>query len=93
MVQTCPMWWRVWREKRIFTQTVFQALSSVYDTQILIATHSPLILGLASLDDLLCFGRTEEGATDIVAGREHPRLRDWQGTLDLSTLFAAGVLG
>ena len=74
-------------------QTVFQALSSVYDTQILIATHLPLILGLASLDDLLCFGRTEEGATDIVAGREHPRLRDWQGTLDLSTLFAAGVLG
>ncbi len=74
-------------------QTVFQALSSVYDAQILVATHSPLILGLASLEDLLCFGRTEEGATDIVSGRGHPRLRDWQGALDLSTLFAAGVLG
>ena len=29
----------------------------------------------------------------FVRGNEHPLLRDWRGTLDLGTLFAAGVLG
>ncbi len=74
-------------------ETVFQSLRSVYRAQILLATHSPVILGMASPDDLLCFARTPEGVTDIIAGREHPRLKQWQGALDLSTLFATGVLG
>lgn len=37
--------------------------------------------------------RDEHGATDIVPGNLHPRLRDWQQSSDLGTLFAAGVLG
>jgi len=74
-------------------ETVFQALSSIYSAQVFLATHSPVVLGMARLDDLLCFGRTQEGATDIVTGRDHPRLRQWKGALDLSSLFAAGVLG
>ncbi|WP_459941249.1 methylation-associated defense system AAA family ATPase MAD3 [Deferrisoma palaeochoriense] len=74
-------------------ETVFQALSSVYGAQIFLATHSPVVLGMAELDDLLCFGRTEEGATDIVAGCDHPRVKQWKGSLDVSSLFAAGVLG
>ena len=74
-------------------ETVFQALSSVYGAQVLLATHSPVILGMASLNDLLCFARDTEGATDVVSGTEHPSLKAWKGTLDLSSLFAAGVLG
>jgi len=74
-------------------ETVFQALSSVYGAQVLLATHSPVILGMASLNDLLCFARDTEGATDVVSGTEHPSLKVWKGTLDLSSLFAAGVLG
>lgn len=74
-------------------ETVFQALSSVYGAQVLLATHSPLVLGMAKVDDLLCFARDESGATDIVPGREHPRLKEWKGTLDLSSLFAGGILG
>ena len=74
-------------------ETVYQALSSVYGAQVLLATHSPVILGMANLDDLLCFARDMDGATDVISGIDHPSLKAWKGTLDLSSLFAAGVLG
>lgn len=74
-------------------ETVFQALSSAYEGQILCATHSQVILSLAELEQVLCFARTEDGATDIVRGSDHPILRDWKRGTDLGTLFATGVLG
>lgn len=74
-------------------ETVFQSLSSVYDAQILLATHSPVILGIADLKDVLCFAKTQDGITDIVSGDRHPLLADWQGESNLSTLYASGVLG
>jgi predicted ATPase len=73
-------------------ETVYQSLSSVYGAQVLCATHSPVVLGMASPAHLLCFTKAEDGATEIVAGSRHPRLRDWKGAVDLGTLFAAGVL-
>jgi len=74
-------------------EALFQSLSSVYDAQILMATHSPIILSLADADKVLCFAKTSDGATDIVRGSEHPALRDWRGETNLGVLFAAGVLG
>ncbi len=74
-------------------ETMLQSLSSVYQAQVLLATHSPVVLSLVDPKDLLCFAKTSEGATDIVLGNDHPALRDWRGETSLSTLFAAGVLG
>jgi predicted ATPase len=74
-------------------ETLFQSLSSVYDAQILLATHSPVILSIVKADDVLCFAKTEEGATDIVSGSQHPALREWRGEENLGVIFAAGVLG
>ncbi len=74
-------------------ETMFQSLSSVYEAQILLATHSPVILSVVAAADVLCFAKTTEGATDIVAGNAHPALKDWKGETNLSVLFAAGVLG
>ena len=74
-------------------ETVYQSLASVYDAQLLMASHSPVILGCASPDVVMCFAKNDEGATDIVMGRNHPRLQEWQGETDLGTLFASGVLG
>lgn len=74
-------------------ETVVRSLSHVYDAQVLLATHSPLILGLVEPSQLLCFAKDEEGATDIVRGDEHPMLREWERSTDLGLLFAAGVLG
>jgi energy-coupling factor transporter ATP-binding protein EcfA2 len=59
----------------------------------LVATHSPVILSIASLGQVLCFAKTSEGATDIVRGNDHPGLKHWKGEVDLGTLFASGVLG
>jgi predicted ATPase len=74
-------------------ETVWQSLQSVYGAQVLLATHSPVILSLAAPRSILCFGRDKEGATDIVRGSDHPRLSAWRQETDLGTLFAAGVLG
>jgi AAA15 family ATPase/GTPase len=74
-------------------ETIFQSLVSVYDAQILMATHSPVILGISNVQDVLCFAKTTEGATDIVAGNLHPALARWKGETNLGVLFAAGVLG
>ncbi|MGD0088319.1 MAG: AAA family ATPase [Planctomycetota bacterium] len=74
-------------------ETAYMSLSSVYDAQILLATHSPVIVSLAEADKVLCFKKTESGATDIVLGSEHPELSDWKGEPNLSVLFASGVLG
>ncbi|NMA45087.1 MAG: AAA family ATPase [Lentisphaerae bacterium] len=74
-------------------ETVFQSLSSVYEAQVLLATHSPVILSVAEADKVLCFKKTDSGATDIVRGDAHPALRNWRGGINLGDLFAAGVLG
>ncbi len=74
-------------------ETVYQSLSSVYSAQMLLATHSPVLLCMADPSEILCFSRDQEGATDIVSGDDHPRLREWRDKLDLGTLFASGMLG
>jgi len=74
-------------------ESMVQSLSSVYDAQILLATHSPVILSSVKAEDVLCFAKTGEGATDIVIGSKHPALHEWRGETNLSVIFAAGVLG
>lgn len=73
--------------------TMYDSLSSVYSAQVLLASHSPVILNASQPKGILCFAQDETGATDIVPGSEHPKLREWRGTVNLGTLLAAGVLG
>lgn len=73
-------------------EAVVQSLSSIYDSQVLLATHSPDVARLVTVDQLLCFSRDENGGTDVVAGSAHPRLRGWTGTMDLGLLLGSGVL-
>jgi predicted ATPase len=74
-------------------ETVLQSLSSMYQSQVLVATHSPVALNMLEPRDVLCFAKDEEGATDIVSGDRHPALRDWKkGEPDLGLLFASGIL-
>jgi predicted ATPase len=74
-------------------ETVYQALSGIPHAQVLLATHSPIILGLSEPKDLLCFSKTKEGVTDIVLGSEHPMLKNWQEGVNLQDFYAAGILG
>jgi len=74
-------------------ETALQSLSSIYDGQVLLATHSPVALNMIRPADVLCFAKDSDGATDIVAGNRHPALREWkQGEPDLGILFASGIL-
>jgi hypothetical protein len=52
-----------------------------------------VVLSQLRPQQILCFGKTDEGAIDIVRGDEHPGLRKWQSALNLGDLFATGVLG
>ena len=74
-------------------ETVLQTLESMYDSQVWVASQSPIVLAHTSLDHILCARLSSEGAAAVIPGRSHPRLVDWQGTIDLGSLFAAGVLG
>ena len=73
--------------------TVFDSLSSVYDAQVLLATHSPVVLNAADVGNVLCFAKDDSGSTDIVLGTEHPMLQEWRREANLGTLLASGVLG
>lgn len=74
-------------------ETIYKSLASSYASQILCATHSPVLLSLAEPEEILCFAQAENGAVDIVSGAEHPNLRDWRRDVDLGSLFATGMLG
>lgn len=73
-------------------EELFNSLSSVYDAQVLLATHSPQLVAIAEVRDLLCFGKAADGSVDIVPGPSHPRLQNWQNEVDLGTFFASGIL-
>ena len=74
-------------------ETVIQSLTSIYHGQVLIATHSPIVVNQLETRQILCFAKDETGATDIVSGAFHPRLTEWKrGKPDLSILFASGIL-
>lgn len=74
-------------------EAVLQSLSSMYDSQVWVSSHSPVVLARAKLDHLLCARLENGGGVEIVAGNDHPRLKEWRGGIDLGSLFAAGVLG
>ena len=74
-------------------QLAFESLSnpSLY-SQILCATHSPVFLAQASLDQALVFRRAREGYAIVRRGREIPELEAWSGRVSLPDLFVTGVL-
>jgi len=74
-------------------EAIYRSLNSIYGGQALVATHSPVLVGLIEPKQLLCFSQTDEGETDIVSGSEHPMLKNWQDEFRLAQLFASGILG
>ncbi len=74
-------------------ETVLHSLQSVYGSQVLISSHSPVVLAATKLEQILCARLEANGAAGIVRGNDHPRLKEWQGQIDLGSLFAAGIMG
>lgn len=72
-------------------EAICQALAWSPENQVLVATHSPVWLGLTPIDRLLCVTR-EAGAARIVPATALEHLEGWRGEVDLPTLFAANLL-
>jgi predicted ATPase len=74
-------------------EAVIQGLASIYDSQVIVSSHSPVVLARSELAQILAARIRADGACEVIPGPLHPRLVDWKGEVSLSTLFAAGVLG
>lgn len=72
-------------------ETVMQSLRSLYDRQVWVSTHSPVVLATAKLSELLITRLARSGAASVIPGEQHPRLASWKGAIDLGSLFATGV--
>jgi predicted ATPase len=73
-------------------ETVFASISHMYDSQAFVTTHSPLVLSLVKVRDLLCFSKNPDGSNTVIIGTQHPSLVDWKDNANLSILFASGIL-
>ncbi|MBV9949479.1 MAG: ATP-binding protein, partial [Myxococcales bacterium] len=62
-------------------QTMLEALSQPPGggMQVLLASHSPILLANLRLEDVLVFRRQRDGAALVRRGEEVPELRDWKG--------------
>jgi predicted ATPase len=74
-------------------EVILKALSAIPAAQVLIATHSPLVVQQLGIEPLLCFSRDPISGVQIVRGAAHPVLKGWSGTPDLASIFASRVLG
>lgn len=68
------------------------SLKSIYEGQILIATHSPLVLACSKLSDILCFSRSETTHTMIKSAQSIVGLELWKKELSVNELFMNGLL-
>lgn len=74
-------------------EAVLQSLSSLYDSQVWVSSHSPVVLAKCKPNQLLCAQLSADGSVKIISGDRHPHLQAWRGEISLGTLFAAGILG
>ena len=73
-------------------EAAYRSLSSSHRSQVLVTTHSPVLLACTEPKELLCFSK-RGGETQIVRGDKHPELSHWQSAADVDLLFASEVLG
>lgn len=59
---------------------VYQSLSSIYHSQILMTTNSSEFVRHCQPQDILFFRKNRDGFADIVSGIEHPALKDDHGS-------------
>lgn len=73
-------------------ESVYNSLSSVYEDQIFLATHSPLFLSIAKPKSLIIFTKDKEGRVETKSGDSHPLLQNYnKGAGNLGILFASGI--
>lgn len=59
-------------------EIVMQSLSSIYDSQVWVSTHSPIVLAHTDLKSVIVMRASKENGAEAITGNRHPRLQDWQ---------------
>jgi predicted ATPase len=72
-------------------ELIVGSLRSVPQAQVLLTTHSPLVVDLVGKEPLLIFHK-QDGAVRIQTADQHAALQSWDGSPMLSALFSAGYL-
>jgi ABC-type lipoprotein export system ATPase subunit len=73
-------------------EPILQSLSSMHDSHVWLSTHSPSVLAHTHLSSIIIMQGNSNDGVQAVPGEQHPRLHDWDGEVDLGTLFAEGAL-
>ncbi len=73
-------------------ELVLNSLRAVSNGQILLATHSPVVIRITDLEDIIVFSRNEIHGASLTPAQDHPTLMDWAGAAGLETLFTRGDL-
>lgn len=71
---------------------VLDSLRSLYHSQVLIATHAPVVLAATEVEDVIVLRRQPDGGVVAQRGRQHPVLEAWKREVPLSVLMASSVL-
>ncbi|MCK5664530.1 MAG: AAA family ATPase [Thiotrichaceae bacterium] len=72
-------------------EAVLEGIKGAGQSQLFLSTHSPIVLANTDLDKIITMSINSDGASVVLKGNEHPALKEWQGEIDLGSLFAAGV--
>jgi ABC-type Mn2+/Zn2+ transport system ATPase subunit len=73
-------------------EVILESLQAVEDRQVLVTTHSPIVVAISKLQHLVCLSMTKNDGVQVLRGTEHPTLSSWKGVPTLDVLFNAGVL-
>lgn len=73
-------------------KAAWQALSGASNAQVLLATSSPVLLGFAKPQEILCCSRNAEGMATVIPGTAHSEFENWQGNQDNARLFAPNLV-
>jgi ABC-type Mn2+/Zn2+ transport system ATPase subunit len=74
-------------------ELLVEALQTIHGSQVLVSSHSPLVLAKCMPNQVVCLTLDEGGSATAIRGDQHPALTEWKKSMDLGTLLAAGILG
>lgn len=75
-------------------ESLLDSLSSVWDTNVMVTTHSPVVLNYKDMkpEDLLIFNYSENQGIQVQTGSEHPGVKEWKNNLTLREMLSSGIL-
>jgi predicted ATPase len=73
-------------------ETILHSLRSLYNSQVWVSTHSPMILAHTEAKSIILMRETGNNAIEAVTGTQYPRLRLWQSRINQSAYLLADVL-